>query len=194
MSTSKKFSRVDLQVASPEEEGDFKLFSEVGMNSENQWFCLYTRPRHEKSVARVCRELEVNHYLPLTRKVHHYKSGRKERWLPLFPGYLFCKADSRKYHELASQKNVLSIIDVVNPNCLHSQLSEIYRALQVSRELETIPYLQEGDKVRITEGPFKGIVGVITEKGTGFRVWLNVNLLNRSVPLEADARTLDAVN
>ena len=57
------------------------------------WCCLYTRPRHEKSMAALCEQRGIGHYLPLRRVVRRYRSGKKERWLPLFPGYLFCCAD-----------------------------------------------------------------------------------------------------
>lgn len=162
-------------------------------DAERQWFCIYTRPRHEKALARSCRREGAKVYLPLVRRVRKYKSGNKERWLPLFPGYLFCLADPLQRSEISREKNLLSLLEVTDQKNLVMELREVAKALQVSRELETVSYLKEGQKVEIKSGVFRGIVGVVEEVGSEFEVYLNVHMVGRAVPLEIDARNVEPV-
>ncbi len=151
-----------------------------------QWCCLYTRPRHEKSVARTCRRLGAGFYLPLRRITHRYKSGKKTRWIPLFPGYVFCIPGADQRIELSREERVLSVIDVVDQDRFVDELLQIYRGLEVSAELNTVPYLASGQQVEIVRGPFKGIRGVVEEVKGRFRVMLIATMINRSVPIEVD--------
>lgn len=152
-----------------------------------QWYCLYTRPRHEKSVAKQCIRLGADFYLPLRTVTHRYRSGRKSRWLPLFAGYVFCCADTDQHIELSRAERVLSVIEVVDQENFLDELHQIYLGLQVSPELDTVPYLAAGQRVEIVRGPFKGIRGVVEAVRGRFRVMLIATIMNRSVPLEVDA-------
>ena len=160
-------------------------------NSADRWCCLYTRPRHEKSLARVCRTKGIPCYLPLRKAIRNYRSGRKERLLPLFPGYLFCCADTEQRYVLARQDNLLSVLDIYDQQKLLDELREVHRALSAWQELETVPYLKAGQRVQITAGPFRGITGAVSAVRRRFRVFLNVQFINQSVPLKVDARSLE---
>ncbi len=176
-----------------EGESPEELLPLADNGTEREWCCIYTRPRHEKALARVCREHGVKVYLPLVRRVREYKSGNKERWLPLFPGYLFCLADPMDRAEISREKNLLSLLEVTDQEKLVMELREVAKALQVSRELETVSYLKEGQKVEIKSGAFRGVVGVVEEVGSGFDVYLNVHMVGRAVPLEIDARNVEPI-
>ncbi len=151
-----------------------------------RWCCLYTRPRHEKSAALTCKRLDIELYLPLRRVTRRYKSGKKIRWIPLFPGYVFCLPSTDQRIELSRVERVLSIIDVVDQDRFVDELRQICRGLQVSAELDTVPYLASGQQVEIARGPFKGVRGVVENIKGRFRVMLIATMINRSVPIEVD--------
>ena len=162
-------------------------------DSDREWYCIYTRPRHEKALARACRRENAPVFLPLTRRIRKYRSGRKERWLPLFRGYLFCLAGPEQRYDLSREQNLLSLLEVPGQEGLITELREIAKALEVSEELETVPYLKEGQRVEIKSGSFRGIVGVVERMGRDFKVYLNVHMVGRSVPLEIDAGSVEPV-
>ena len=156
--------------------------------SDLAWCCLYTRPRHEKCLARTCRAEGIIYHLPLRRVIRHYRSRKEERWLPFFPGYLFCCPNPLQRHEIRGEENLLSVLDVYDQEKLLGQLREIRKALSVSDDLETVPYLAAGKRVRIARGPFRGIEGIVKETTKRhLRVLLNVTLLNAAARLEVDA-------
>ena len=63
-------------------------------DSRLQWWCLHTKPRQEKSLARALRKQGITHYLPQVLNESRTPRGRQIRSkIPLFPGYLFLLGD-----------------------------------------------------------------------------------------------------
>jgi len=48
------------------------------------------------------------------------------------------------------------------------------------------PYLKVGQRVRICEGSMRGLDGILVQEKRGYRVVVNVELLNRAVSVELD--------
>src|SRR4051794_39827747 len=70
----------------------------VARNSpEAVWWCLHTKPRQEKAMARELRQLGLTFYLPQVLKEDRTPQGRKIRSvIPLFTSYLFLLGDPRE--------------------------------------------------------------------------------------------------
>ena len=92
------------------------------------------------------------------------------------------------------EKNLLKLIEVHQQEKLVDELRQVRKALSASEELETAPYVKEGQRVKVTGGPFKGVEGVVEEVQSGYRVFLNVGFINRSVPLEVDAGQIEPLS
>lgn len=172
-------------------EDDLLTQSHALQHEGYRWQCLYTRPRHEKSLARVCERDGVRHYLPLVKTVRHYGNRTRDSRLPLFPGYLFCCANPEQSYDLSKENNLLSAFPVCDQEKLLSELREIRKVLATSVTLRKAPCLAEGKRVRITRGPFRDIVGVVLESRKQCRVVLNVTFVCQSVLLEVNAEDLE---
>src|ERR1700726_572610 len=61
-----------------------------GAGPEN-WYAIYTCPRHEKRVAEQIKQRSFLCFLPLYRSVRRWKDRRKELELALFPSYVFVR-------------------------------------------------------------------------------------------------------
>jgi len=107
---------------------------------------------------------------------------------------VFCCPDGEQRYCLGGADNLLSIIDVCDQEHLLRELREIRKALDVSAELETVPRLGRGKRVRITAGPFRGIAGTVWQVRSHFRVLLNATMIGRSVPLEVDAGAVELMS
>ena len=153
--------------------------------SGQRWSCLYARSHHEKSIPRVCERGGVRYYLPAAESIKHYGRRTGGAFAPAFPGLpvLLCRP---RPAALSRQENLLPATEVYGQQHLLGELREICRALAVSPGLETVPQLRKGKRVRITGGPFRGIVRTISEVRRHFRGLLNVSSTDRSVPLEVD--------
>lgn len=162
--------------------------------SEN-WYALYTCPRHEKRVAEQIERRSVPCFLPLYRSVRRWKDRRKELDLALFPGYVFVRM------ALANRLRVLQLAGVVRLVSFHGQPAalpaEEIQALQdrLSRglKIEPHPYLRAGRRVQVSSGPMRGLEGIIVRTKDRCRVVLSIDLIMRSVAVEVDEADLEAM-
>jgi transcription antitermination factor NusG len=156
---------------------------------EPRWYAAYTCANHEKRVAAELGAREVEHYLPLYKSVRRWKDRRVQLELPLFSGYVFLRL------ALCDRMRVVSIPSLVRlvgfnglPAALADEEMEILRlGLGQSFLAEPHPFLTVGRRVRIVEGPFAGLEGVLKRKKSNLRVVVSLELIQRSVAVDVDA-------
>ena len=153
----------------------------------------HARPRCEKKIAAWCVSEGLPHYLPLRRKTHRY-GGRVRTYLsPLFPGYLFCMVNAEHRGHLRRHRHVANVLETVEQERLVQQLQQVRQVLaaEPAGDPEVLPYLQPGRPVRVMAGPFQGLEGVVAQVRGRTRVVLHVDLISRSVAVEADPSFLE---
>ncbi len=150
------------------------------------WFAAYITPRHEKAVVRQFGVRHVESFLPLYTSVRRWKNGCQVAVeQPLFPGYVFVHVPRRRWVDVLQVPGVISLVSSGRqPSPLPSQEIESLRAGLPRRQYEPHPYLAVGDKVRIIEGPFAGMDGVLVRRKKDFRVVLTLDLIMQSVAVE----------
>jgi hypothetical protein len=80
-----------------------------------RWWCLHTKPRQEKTLARVLRKRGISHYLPQILYESRTPGGREIRsMLPLFPGYMFLHGDDSQRAEALQGNHLANILEVAN--------------------------------------------------------------------------------
>jgi transcription antitermination factor NusG len=112
--------------------------------------------------------------------------------VPLFPGYLFLNdaLDKARHVEVRKARGVVSILGdgwdrpAVIPD---AEMDAIRKIVEARVPAFAHPYLREGNRVRIEEGPLAGVEGVLVrvrpDKGL---LVLSVDMLQRSVAVEVD--------
>jgi transcription antitermination factor NusG len=151
-----------------------------------QWFAAYITPRHEKAVVRQFGVRHLESFLPLYTSVRRWKNGCQVAVeQPLFPGYVFVHVPRRRWVDVLQVPGVISLVSSGRqPSPLPSQEIDSLREGLPRRQYEPHPYLAVGDKVRIVEGPFAGMAGVLVRKKKDFRVVLTLDLIMQSVAVE----------
>jgi transcription antitermination factor NusG len=129
-------------------------------------------------------------FLPLyTAKKPGYDRIR-ERELPLFPGYLFCRLDPVKRLPVLITPGVLQIVGVAREPIPidDDEIAAIHGVLQTGRATRPCPYQppQVAQRVRIENGPLSGLEGVIVRLKNRQRLVVSVTLLQRSIAVEID--------
>jgi transcription antitermination factor NusG len=165
-----------------------------GPRPEN-WYAIYTCPRHEKFVAEQIEQRSFPCFLPMYRSVRRWKDRRKELELALFPGYVFVRM------ALASKLLVLQLPGVVRLVSFNGQPAALpiaeMEALQArwSSELKVEPHpnLCTGRRVRVHSGPMQGLEGIIVRRKDRCRVIFSIDLIMRSVAVEVDEADLEAM-
>ena len=151
------------------------------------WFAVAVVPRKEKAVAQALRAKGFEDFLPLYAVRRKWSDRIQEVELPLFPGYVFSRFDSRRRLPVLTTPAVRSILGPPNfPEPIpDAEIGALRTVCQSGIHAVPCPYLAVGSKVHIEDGPLSGIDGILVEaKQT--RLILSVSLLQRSVALEVD--------
>jgi transcription termination/antitermination protein NusG len=159
------------------------------------WYAIYTWSRHEKRVAEQVEQRSLSCFLPLYRSMRRWTDRRKEVELVLFPGYVFVRM------ALASKLMVLQLPGVVRlvsfngkPVALPTaEIEALQTRWSTDLKAEPHPYLCVGDRVRVHNGPLRGLEGIILRKKDCCRVVFSIDLIMRSVAVEVDEADLEAL-
>jgi len=160
------------------------------------WYVLYTRSRHEKSIKQGLDKHSIESFLPL-RKIKKNWSDRKvivEE--PLFKSYLFVKTDYLHKTDVLKVKGAVAFVNAnrkpipVEENLILS----LKNITQQEIDIDPFPYLDNGDRVCIKSGPLKGIEGYITRKdGKRCRLVISVTAIRSSISVEIDSYLVEKV-
>ncbi len=153
------------------------------------WFAVYTRPHHEKSVARQMSQKGIEHYLPLYKSDRRWSNHRRVLLdLPLFPNYLFVRISRSERSRVLATEGVMMILDRGNSfSSLPDLEIERLRAELHLRQFEPCPNITVGRKCRIMAGPLSGLEGTLLRRKGDLRVVLTAPLVNQCVAIEVSA-------
>jgi transcription antitermination factor NusG len=153
------------------------------------WFAVWTRSRHEATVAEQLRLKGLEGFLPTLPRWSRWKDRKKRIDWPLFPGYCFVKIDPQASLAVLKCTGVVSLVSFEGRPAPIPEL-EIHsvRTLVASDlQYDPCPLLNEGDRVEVTWGPLRGVVGRLVRKGSRTRLMLAVDLIGQGVSVEVDA-------
>ena len=154
-----------------------------------EWWAVYTRHQHEKTVAENFSSSGLEVFLPLYNVVRQWKDRKKHLALPLFPCYVFLPGESGRRVQVLSTPGVHSIVTIAGrPAAIPEvEIEAIRRAAQSSLGVEPHPFLRRGDRVRIKTGPLADIEGILVRRKSSYRLILSAELLQMSIAVEVDA-------
>lgn len=172
--------------------GHEKRRSESIENASRRWYAIWTHSHCEQLVRGQLEGRGFEVFLP-TIGVWSSRAGVRHRIRrPLFPGYLFVRDElsGARYVELLKARGLVGVLGGQDgsPGEIPDVEIDAIRAL-VNSELPAspYPYLQTGQRVRITEGPLAGVEGVLVDRRAGQSLLvLSVHLFRRSIAVEVD--------
>ena len=161
--------------------------------SESHWFAAYTSPRHEKHVSRQMARRGIQNFLPLYKSIRRWKDRRKELELPIFPGYLFVRMALRERVSVLQVPGVVQLVSFQGrPAPLDdSEIEMLQRQSTQSGRLQPHPFLTVGRRVRVTNGPMTGMVGILARQKDKVRVVISIELIQRAVAVEVDLTDIE---
>ena len=156
------------------------------------WYAIWTKSHSEQLVADQLAAKGLDIFLPKISVWSRRGGVRHAIRLPMFSGYLFVRAnvDKNTYLDVIKARGVVRMLgdrwDCLSPISYH----EIDALQQLANSgLAAMPhsYLREGQRVRVTAGPLKGVEGILVEnKSEKGILLLSVELLRRSVAVQID--------
>lgn len=161
-----------------------------------KWYCIYVKSRHEFKVLERLQNKQIEVFLPTVDRLRKWKDRRKIVTFPLFPGYLFIRIPSDK----KSIVDVLKVDGVVKflksesgePQVvLDSEIENLKRVVGSKKELEVLPSIRIGKKVKIADGPLKGVIGVLERREGLDYLIISVEILKRSVMVKIGVENVE---
>jgi transcription antitermination factor NusG len=165
------------------------------VNTELPWFAIRVRPRYEKQVAQSIESKNVHTFLPLYAARRNWSDRTKEVHVPLFDGYVFCQLDPCERMPVLVTPGVLHFVGIGKTPVPveHSEIAAIQTLVQFGSVVRPWPFLQEGDRVRVDDGPLRNTEGILLRCGNEDHVVVSVTLLQRSVAVKIDRAWLTPI-
>jgi transcription antitermination factor NusG len=162
---------------------------------QSNWFAVYTRVNQEKRVADRLEQRAIEFCLPLYRSIRKRSDRRVALTLPLFPGYLFV------HIPIAERRRVLEVPQVVclvgsssQPVALpREEMERLRKGLSGHVLAEPHRYLASGCRVRIVNGSFEGLEGILLTHKQGTRVVITIKAITRSFTVELNAQDVERI-
>lgn len=146
------------------------------------------------------RERGVEGYLPVIRALRKWKDRMKLVDWPLFPSYVFGRFAPDDLSRVLATRGVVEVVRVGGrPLTIPEEEIENVRRFasalsSAGVEPEPEPFLEKGQEVRVCEGPFTGVVGVVVETSRGRRVLVGVRGIGMGFAVDVNARHLQPVS
>ena len=166
------------------------------LDSRLDWYAIYTRHQHEKTVARILTSKGFETLLPLYSAVHRWKDRTKLLSLPLFPCYVFIKGGSERRLDIMTTPGIHALVSTAGqPTAIpNAEIEAIRRAIESGAPVEPHPLLKCGEWVRVKCGPLEGIQGILVRKKNLYRLVLSVEMLGKAACVDIDAFLVERLN
>ncbi len=180
--------------------------SHAGFNNEPlvlsaeppRWFACRTRPRAEKRVEHLLAERGIEVYLPRIARERQWADRRRVVQFPLFPDYVFGRFATEQIHRVLTTPGVAMVVyHSGRPAPIRDaeieNLRLLARGLDALRQ-EPVPHpFRERDWVRVTDGPFLGLKGVVTQFRGRRHVVAGVRTLGQGIVLFIESGLLESI-
>lgn len=165
---------------------------------EPEWYAVHLKSRHEFKVADRLTMKGIETFLPQVERARKWKDRKKMIAFPLFPGYLFVHT-TRESQNLLRVLKVAGVVRIIStipgePDTIpEDQILSLKKLVDNKGEIDPYPYLNEGQRVRITTGPLQGVEGILVEKLDKHLLVLSVDVLRQGVALTINAGDVEKV-
>lgn len=161
--------------------------------TDPQWYAVYTRSRHEKTVAAKLDEKRIEVFLPLRKILRRWKDRRKEVNMPLFSSYVFVRIPLSQKLPVLQTPGVVQILSEGNKPVPipEEQIDSIQKLVDSRLRYDPYPYLKEGTQVSVIRGPLQGVTGILLKKRKQHLLVLSVDLIQQSAALQVDISDTD---
>ncbi len=167
-----------------------KLDSNGGsLSGQRFWFAVSVRERYEQPIAEALAAKNIEAFSPMVTVRRQWCDRVKTMETPLFPGYIFCRIDPAYRMPVLIIPGVHYFVGIghVPYPVPDAEIESIQTLVRSGLPALSRPYLAKGDRVRVWEGPLRGVEGVLLEARNGLELVVSISLLQRSVAVVVNA-------
>ena len=158
------------------------------------WYAVHTKSRHEDRAHAGLMQKAHTVFLPKIEVWSKRKDRKKKILLPMFPGYLFIELSDLSPETRLDVLKTFGVVKILgNPSGSEpvpvpdDKIEAIRKIINSKVEIQHFQYPDVGKPARITDGPFKGIEGVVC--GADYKKELfviTIEMLQRSIAIKLE--------
>lgn len=158
------------------------------------WFVLHVLSNHEKKVAQHLDVRSIEYYLPLYKEKVRWTDRTVLAERPLFSGYVFARFEPQNRIPVISTPGVLRLLGDQQWDLVEDEeLSKIRIGLEKGMLLRPHPTIAVGTNVRIRDGVFAGVEGVVSELRRQCKVIITLSAVRQCFSLETGLDELEVL-
>jgi transcription antitermination factor NusG len=161
--------------------------------SDLLWFVAHTRPRCEKKLLQFCERESLSATLPCYQAAHKYRGKTVVFQKPLFPGYVFLQISVDQRGKIYQSDHLANLLEIIDQELFIQQLDDVLRALETDCEIRLAPTIGTGTRVKIKNGPLRGIEAWVEERYGMNTVLLRLDFIGQAAAVKLDATDLEVV-
>jgi transcription antitermination factor NusG len=159
------------------------------------WYVLHVIANHEKRVAQYLSGRSIEYYLPLYKERARWSDRTVINERPLFTGYVFVRFPQQNRISVISTPGVLRVLGYgIQDMVSDEELDRIRVGLDSGMVLRPHPDVTMGTRVRVRDGVFGGIEGMVTELRHRCHVIIALSAANQCFSLEVDQNELEILH
>lgn len=157
------------------------------------WYAVYVNVKHEKKVVQKLQEQDIEAYAPIVKKLQQWSDRKKWVEFPMLSGYVFVKIDIVEKEKVLHCPGVFAFIKF---NGGEAKIRDSEIAILKSIELSGYDVITEADalnindEVEITQGPLKGIKGIVIQLKNLNYIQIQLDSLHQSIKVQLPKQSL----
>lgn len=159
------------------------------------WYVLHVSLNHEKRVTQHLTVRCVEHYLPLYSERIKWSDRVVNAERPLFSGYVFVRFPLNDRINVISIPGVRRLLGVGERDMVSSaELEKIRTGLACGLRLRPHPAVSVGTKVRVRNGVFEGVEGLVTQLRQQCKIIISLAAVRQCFSLEVDVSDIEILS
>lgn len=157
-----------------------------------RWYALSVKHQHERRAEIALGWKGFEALAPTYRARRTWSDRSKNLDLPLFSGYVFCRFDFAERIPVLDTPGIARIVGFGNGPApvADEEIAAIKMVVASRLPVRPWPHLRPGDRVRIEDGPLRGVEGTLLKEKDSLRLVLGVELLQRSIAVELEPESV----
>jgi transcription antitermination factor NusG len=158
----------------------------------SDWYAFYTFPRAEKKVAELLGKHNHEYYLPLIKTLKQWSDRKKIVIEPVFKSYIFVNIKEHFIKNILPLEGILKVVHFggIAQKIPSTELNYLRLLLEYPDEIEIQNHLQEGDRVRVIQGPLAGAFGFLSHQNKK-NFSINIDIIGQSIAVQIKSAYLE---
>ncbi len=159
------------------------------------WHLAQIKPNAHRLATQNLARQGLTTFLPLIEETKAKGSRFFTKTRPLFPGYLFVRADFSQVRSINSTVGICRLVSFGNAPAIvpDGLVAELKSRCTESAVYKASTSISHDTLVKLRKGPFTNFLATVDTCGTSKRAWLLIDLMGRQTRIEVDVSAVDVV-